>query len=197
MALVSARLGPLLRRRCGLHRAPAAIEVVPLPCHVAERCGGIASSGSASSAANDFQRRSIATSPARLRSMSIWGTGGRTSVPLLPQGMDPRERHHCGPHKYIGMTPKQIVSRFKNSAIFPWYRVAKPLHDRRFEELYQMARISKNKRAVEAVQLLTNEMYDKGQPLPQPSRTPPTGMHPPTGDSSTSGAAMEQISSGS
>merc|ERR1719411_178000 len=86
-----------------------------------------------------FQIRALNASALRLPSQPIWGTSRRTHAPLLPQGHDPRERHHCGPSKYIGKTPLQIVEKFKDGRTFPWYLMAEPLRGRRFEELYQLA----------------------------------------------------------
>merc|ERR1740130_273840 len=104
--------------------------------------------------------RCLVTSSLRFPSMSCWGTSRRTSAPLLPQGMDPRERHHCGPAQYIGKTPVEIVARFKDSVTFPWYRVPETLRNRRFEELWQLAHKMKNKAALGAVGILTDKAFD-------------------------------------
>merc|ERR1711924_516116 len=109
--------------------------------------------------------RYLSTSSMRLRGTGMakgcWGTSWRTSAPLLPQGLDPRERHHCGPSQYIGKTPVQIVARFKDQAIFPWYRLPESLRERRFEELWQLAHRVRHKAALEAVRLLTDESFDR------------------------------------
>merc|ERR1719231_1011288 len=92
--------------------------------------------------------------------MNCFGTSRMTSAPLLPQGEDPRERHHCGPPQYIGKTPVDIVAQFKDEATFPWYRMHPSMRTRRFEEIYQQAQRTRNRRAVETVQLLTDKNFD-------------------------------------
>merc|ERR1719386_129097 len=104
--------------------------------------------------------RLLATSAPCLPSMSCWGTSRRTTAPLLPQGEDPRERHQCAPSKYIGRTPTEIVARFKDQTTFPWYRLSVPLRKRRFEEIWQLAKLTKNKAAVQAVDLLMDGAFD-------------------------------------
>lgn len=94
--------------------------------------------------------------------MSCWGTGRRTYAPLLPEGHDSRERHHCGPGKYIGMTPLDIVAKFKDSSTFPWYRLPEALRRRRFEELWQLAHRAGHRQALETVRLLTDAAFDRG-----------------------------------
>merc|ERR1719272_909740 len=84
-------------------------------------------------------RRSLATSNFRLPSMSCWGSSKRTSAPLMPAGMDPRERHHTGPIAYMGKTPVEIIAKFKDAETFPWYRLPTNLRTKRFEMLWQMA----------------------------------------------------------
>ncbi|CAJ1335754.1 unnamed protein product [Effrenium voratum] len=102
--------------------------------------------------------RSLFTSAVRWRSRSwgVFGTSRRAVVPLLPEGMDPRGRHHCGPQQFIGKTPEQIVERFKDPATFPWYRVPEALRRRRFEELWQLAHRCGYKSALQAVQTITD-----------------------------------------
>uniref|UniRef100_A0A7S1AR08 Uncharacterized protein n=1 Tax=Noctiluca scintillans TaxID=2966 RepID=A0A7S1AR08_NOCSC len=92
---------------------------------------------------------------------SCFGPSCRTSAPLLPQGEDPRERHHTGPAKYIGKLPADIVRLFKVEARFPWFRVDEKLRRRRFEELWQLAHKVKHKRALVAVQILTDPSFDR------------------------------------
>merc|ERR1719446_221826 len=82
--------------------------------------------------------------------MSCWGTSRRTSAPLLPEGLDPRERHHCGPAKYLGKTPMEIVTKYKDVDVFPWYRLPVALRGRRFEELWQLAYKVGHRQALEA-----------------------------------------------
>ncbi|CAK8995369.1 unnamed protein product [Durusdinium trenchii] len=101
------------------------------------------------------QFRGVFTSAARWKSRSIWGSSRRAVVPLLPEGMDPRGRHHCGPHTFHGKTPVQIVERFKDPSSFPWYKVPEALRQRRFEELWQLAHRCGHKSAKQAVKLLT------------------------------------------
>lgn len=73
----------------------------------------------------------------------------------LARGLDPRGRHHCGPAKFIGKTPQQIVEGFKDPQSFPWYKVPEALRQRRFEELWQLAHRCGYKDAKQTVQLLT------------------------------------------
>eukprot|EP00931_Biecheleriopsis_adriatica_P108347 TRINITY_DN82656_c0_g1_i1.p1 TRINITY_DN82656_c0_g1~~TRINITY_DN82656_c0_g1_i1.p1 ORF type:complete len:187 (-),score=30.37 TRINITY_DN82656_c0_g1_i1:60-620(-) len=114
------------------------------------------------SSASQGTVRALATSALRLPSQSCWGTSKRTSAPLLPEGMDPRERHHCGPNHYVGKTPLEIVERFKDSSTFPWYQLPEKLRNRRFEELWQLAHRCGHKSALQAVQLLTDASHDRG-----------------------------------
>ncbi|CAE7036999.1 hypothetical protein AK812_SmicGene28623 [Symbiodinium microadriaticum] len=108
--------------------------------------------------------RGLFTSSPCYRSRSCWGNGKRRAIrPLLPEGVDPRGRHHCGPKQYIGKTPEQIVEQFKDPATFPWYQVPEPLRQRRFEVLWQMAHRCGYRSALEAVKLLTNPAHD-GRP---------------------------------
>eukprot|EP00933_Yihiella_yeosuensis_P057812 TRINITY_DN5789_c0_g2_i3.p1 TRINITY_DN5789_c0_g2~~TRINITY_DN5789_c0_g2_i3.p1 ORF type:complete len:214 (+),score=38.57 TRINITY_DN5789_c0_g2_i3:75-644(+) len=122
-----------------------------------------------------LSRRLLVTSALRLPSQSCWGTSRRTSAPLLPEGMDPRERHHCGPNKYIGKTPVQIVERFKEKSTFPWYRLPENLRNRRFEELWQLAQKTGNKAALQAVRLLTDASHDRGAHHTAQAAQPATG----------------------
>mmetsp|Transcript_78372 Transcript_78372/g.199217 ORF Transcript_78372/g.199217 Transcript_78372/m.199217 type:complete len:191 (+) Transcript_78372:76-648(+) len=111
-------------------------------------------------------RRSLVTSALRLPpnfAYFFMGTSRPNKPPLLPEGMDPRERHHCGEKKYIGKTPREIVARFKNEATFPWYLVPESHRDKRFEELYQMAKQANHKDAVKTVGVLTNAAHDRGK----------------------------------
>ena len=107
--------------------------------------------------------RSIAASALRLPSMSCWGTGRRTGAPLLPQGHDVRERHHCGPVLYIGKTPVEIVSKFKDEANFPWYMIPMRLRNQRFEQLWQLAHKIGRRDALGAVRVLTDPVHDRRQ----------------------------------
>mmetsp|Transcript_36394 Transcript_36394/g.66671 ORF Transcript_36394/g.66671 Transcript_36394/m.66671 type:complete len:144 (-) Transcript_36394:53-484(-) len=110
-----------------------------------------------------FQARYLSLSATRLgsrrKSMSCWGTSRQNVPPLLPEGMDPRGRHHCGPSKYIGKTPSEIVSLFKVPS-FPFYRLPDSVRAQRFEVLWQLAHKTGNKVALQAVRLLTEEAYD-------------------------------------
>eukprot|EP00435_Cladocopium_sp_Y103_P058915 s130_g20.t2 len=113
--------------------------------------------------------RGIFTSVARWKSRSCWGAVKRAYVPILPEGIDPRGRHHCGPHQFHGKTPIQIVQRFKaerspggkvdgeDPTTFPWYKVPEGLRDRRFEELWQLAHRCGYSDAMKAVRLLTED----------------------------------------
>eukprot|EP00403_Amphidinium_massartii_P036086 CAMPEP_0178440704 /NCGR_PEP_ID=MMETSP0689_2-20121128/36945_1 /TAXON_ID=160604 /ORGANISM="Amphidinium massartii, Strain CS-259" /LENGTH=107 /DNA_ID=CAMNT_0020063545 /DNA_START=56 /DNA_END=379 /DNA_ORIENTATION=+ len=92
--------------------------------------------------------------------MNIWGTSRQNVPPLLPQGLDPRGRHHCGPSQYIGKTPSEIVSLFKVPT-FPSYRLPDDVRGQRFEVLWQLAHKTGNKVALQAVRLLTDKAYDR------------------------------------
>mmetsp|Transcript_43906 Transcript_43906/g.82021 ORF Transcript_43906/g.82021 Transcript_43906/m.82021 type:complete len:168 (+) Transcript_43906:58-561(+) len=104
--------------------------------------------------------RGLFTSEPCFKSRSCWGNVRRAIVPLLPEGLDPRGRHHCGPKQFIGKTPEQIVERFKDPTTFPWYRIPETLRQRRFEELWQLAHRCGYRTALQTVQLLTDPAHD-------------------------------------
>eukprot|EP00746_Dinoflagellata_sp_MGD_P022741 gnl/MRDRNA2_/MRDRNA2_153240_c0_seq1.p1 gnl/MRDRNA2_/MRDRNA2_153240_c0~~gnl/MRDRNA2_/MRDRNA2_153240_c0_seq1.p1 ORF type:complete len:159 (-),score=24.26 gnl/MRDRNA2_/MRDRNA2_153240_c0_seq1:88-513(-) len=93
---------------------------------------------------------------------SPFNIGGRRNVPpLMPEGMDWRERHHCGPADYHGRTPAEIIARFKDLNSFPWYRIPQKHRTQRFEELYQLAHKCRVREAMDTIKVLTDPAYDK------------------------------------
>lgn len=108
-----------------------------------------------------FATRQIFTAAPCLAGMNCFGTSRANNPPLLPQGLDPRERHHCGPSKFIGKTPVDIIARFKDTSAFPWYMVPLPLRNRRFEELWQLAHRTGHKAALQVVRVLMDERHDR------------------------------------
>merc|ERR1719158_27423 len=67
------------------------------------------------------------------------------------------------PRAYAGCTPIEIVTRFKDPALFPWHRLPEASCGRRFEELCQLAEESHHV-AIEVVELLTDPTFDRPRP---------------------------------
>uniref|UniRef100_A0A7R9ZWL1 Uncharacterized protein n=1 Tax=Pyrodinium bahamense TaxID=73915 RepID=A0A7R9ZWL1_9DINO len=133
----------------------------PLPA-LLQGLGRLGAAGRGCARSLPLGAREIACSVPRFPSMSCWGTSRRTSAPLLPEGHDYRERHHCGPKLYIGKTPEDIVARFKNQATFPWYLLPLNVRTTRFEVLWQQAHKANNREALKAVQVLMDAAHDRG-----------------------------------